>query len=212
MKPYVVILVFLAFVAVIWWLPDLNTSLIENVADRFGPVAIVILVAIGIVISPIPSGAVAMVAGAFYGTYTGGALTIAGAVLGAGCAFLMSRHFGRDWVASIDFPLARTLTRERSQNALMFTVLATRLVPFISFDAISYVAGLTPLAFWRFIGATAVGTAPVCIAFAAAGDTAMQGAIHPVTAVLLGGVTLLLPAVLLAARYLRPASISYPPT
>jgi uncharacterized membrane protein YdjX (TVP38/TMEM64 family) len=38
------------------------------------------------------------------------------------------------------------LSRERSQIWLMAVVFVSRLLPFISFDAISYAAGLTPQA------------------------------------------------------------------
>ena len=47
-----------------------------------------------------------------------------------------------------------------SQNRRMGIVLVTRLLPFISFDIVSYAAGLTPLALWRFAIATLAGIAP----------------------------------------------------
>lgn len=196
-----------ALFAVLVWValsaPDLDSAVVKDAARHFGPVTIVLLVALGIVVSPIPSGVVAMVAGALYGTYMGGALTIAGAVLGAASAFLLSRHLGRERLAALQFNMTQALTRDRSQTALMATVFATRLIPFISFDAVSYLAGLTPLAFWRFTLATAAGTTPVCLAFAAAGDTASQGGMHPAAMAGLAGVTLLVPAVLFTGRALR---------
>ncbi|MEM7719396.1 MAG: VTT domain-containing protein [Pseudomonadota bacterium] len=48
-------------------------------------------------------------------------------------------------------------------------VLVSRLVPFISFDAVSYVAGLTTITFRNFIIATTLGVMPVSLAFAALG-------------------------------------------
>lgn len=47
-----------------------------------------------------------------------------------------------------------------SQTALMGIVLVSRLLPFISFDIVSYAAGLTTLSFWRFAVATLVGIVP----------------------------------------------------
>lgn len=190
-----------AALAVLWWrLPEIDAALVETAAARFGPVAIVLLVALGIVVSPIPSGVVAMVAGALYGTWHGGSLTIAGAVLGAGTAFLIARYFGRNWLMASSSGVARSLTRHRSQNTLTAIIFASRLIPFISFDAVSYVAGVTPLRFWRFVAATAAGTAPVCLGFAAAGAKAADGTMNPVLLVAFGGVTLLLPLFLLARR------------
>jgi uncharacterized membrane protein YdjX (TVP38/TMEM64 family) len=42
----------------------------------------------------------------------------------------------------------------------MGTVFASRLMPFISFDIVSYAAGLTSLSFWRFAIATMAGIIP----------------------------------------------------
>ncbi len=42
----------------------------------------------------------------------------------------------------------------------MAAVFASRLLPFISFDLVSYAAGLTPLAPWRFACATLAGIIP----------------------------------------------------
>lgn len=208
-KPHITALAFLValMVAAVWLMPDLDHAFVETAVTRIGPLAIVLLVALGIVVSPIPSGAIALVAGALYGTALGGALTIAGAILGAGGAFLLSRHLGRGPLTGWDHPIARTLTRDRSQTALMATVFVTRLVPFISFDAVSYVAGLTPLRLWRFLVATAAGTTPVCLAFAHAGATAASGEMHPALLVALTGITLLVPAALLLARSLRAGAL-----
>ena len=42
----------------------------------------------------------------------------------------------------------------------MSIVFFSRLLPFVSFDIISYIAGLTTLSFWRFAIATIAGIAP----------------------------------------------------
>lgn len=190
----------IAMVALFWTLPDLDADLVKRLVHDIGPLAIVYLVALGIVISPIPSGAVALVAGALYGTLMGGALTIAGAVIGAATAFALSRHFGRHPVMASQTGLARLVTRDRSQNKLTALVFATRLIPFISFDAVSYLAGLTPIRFHRFVLATAAGTTPVCLAFAAAGASASEGEANPWLLSALCGITLLLPVCLWALK------------
>lgn len=47
-----------------------------------------------------------------------------------------------------------------SQNVLMGIIFISRLLPFISFDMISYAAGITSLSFWRFAIATLAGIIP----------------------------------------------------
>ena len=194
--------------AIIWYAPGLDVTFVESAVQHIGPAAIVLLVAVGIVVSPIPSGVVALVAGALYGTAMGGALTVLGASLGASCAFAISRYLGRGVLVSSQLSIARTLTRERSQGALMLTIFVTRLIPFISFDAVSYVAGLTPLRYWRFLVATFSGTAPVCIAFAATGNTAASGDVHPAIFGIAVGMTVVVPACVIAVRTVRARGIA----
>jgi uncharacterized membrane protein YdjX (TVP38/TMEM64 family) len=47
-----------------------------------------------------------------------------------------------------------------SQNALTAIVFISRLLPFVSFDLVSYAAGLTLLSLWRFALATLAGIIP----------------------------------------------------
>ena len=48
----------------------------------------------------------------------------------------------------------------------MWIVLVTRLLPFLSFDLVSYAAGLTPLSLWRFAAATLAGIIPASFVLA----------------------------------------------
>jgi len=195
-------------VAAVLVMPDLDPVQLREIVGRAGPAAVVILVAVGIVVSPIPSGAVAVVAGALYGVLWGGGLTVLGAGLGASIAFTLSRWLGRDVLVSSSLPGVDFLVRARSQNTLMLIVFATRLVPFVSFDAISYVAGVTPIKYWRFLLATLLGTTPVCFAFAALGHAHGDAEHGTIVLVLSVGVTLLLPVAGLAIRALQHASVS----
>ena len=125
----------------------------------WGPLAIVGLIATAVVLSPIPSAPIALAAGAAYGHFWGAAYVLAGAELGALIAFGLARFLGYD--------IVRTWFGDRldvgllgSQKVLMATVFLSRLLPFISFDIVSYAAGLTSLAFWRFALATLAGIIP----------------------------------------------------
>ncbi len=53
-------------------------------------------------------------------------------------------------------------------------MLIARLVPIVSFDIISYAAGLTPMRFRDFLGATLVGMAPATFLYAYLGEQAPQ--------------------------------------
>lgn len=128
-----------------------------------GPAAVVALMTLAIVMSPIPSAPIALAAGAAYGHLWGTVYVAAGAELGALTAFGVSRLAGYDAVQSWLGPRAGTGLLARfmaSQNALMGAVFISRLLPFLSFDAVSYAAGVTPLATWRFAVATLLGVIP----------------------------------------------------
>jgi uncharacterized membrane protein YdjX (TVP38/TMEM64 family) len=144
--------------------------------DRFGvwgPVVVVALEAIAIVASPLPSAPVALAAGALYGTAWGALLIVIGAVLGALIAFVIARCLGFEAIKR--WSMARkyldVLAKDHSQLWLMGAVFVSRLLPFVSFDAVSYIAGLTPLSFWRFALATTAGIVPVTFLLTYAGET-----------------------------------------
>ena len=137
------------------------TAIEENIesAGHWGPILIIALMILAIVFTPVPSAPVAMSAGAVYGHVWGTVYVVAGAELGAILAYVLARCLGysvlRRWFGEkLDVGLLG------SQNFLMGTVFITRILPFISFDIVSYAAGLSPLAFWRFAIATLAGIIP----------------------------------------------------
>lgn len=196
--------------AIAWWptLEDFfrvtgSTERMIGMISHVGPYFVVLLMALAIVASPIPSGPVALAAGAVYGTTAGGLLVWTGAVLGAVAAFLISRKLGYRVLQSSTVSAAVWLTRPRSQARLMIIILLSRLVPFISFDVVSYVAGLTSISFCRFFVATALGVLPLCFGFAAMGAGLKESELNRILALAACAVTLLLPAGMFLWRAVR---------
>ena len=153
-------------------LPTMDEAWLRGVIGQpgiWGPVALVGLMALAIVASPIPSGPIAIAAGAIFGTLHGAVYVIMGAVLGAVLAFGIARTFGHDAVRKSDNAVMKHIARPRSQWSLMAVVFASRLIPFVSFDAVSYAAGVTNLTYPRFTIATLAGCTPVSFALAAMG-------------------------------------------
>lgn len=148
----------------------------------WGPPALVVLMVAAILVSPVPSAPIALAAGAAYG-HTWGTLYVAlGSELGAICAFLLARYLGYEFVRRrFGDVLDRGMVG--SQNALTVTVLVSRLLPFVSFDIVSYAAGVTVLSFWRFALVTLAGILPASFALAHVGaqlgsvDDAASGAL-----------------------------------
>lgn len=124
-----------------------------------GPFLIIALMALAIIMSPIPSAPIALAAGALYGHTEGTVYVLIGAELGAIIAFYIARLLGVD-VLQKWFGGRFASNMPGSQNTLMGIVFISRLLPFVSFDIVSYAAGLTSLSFLRFAIATLVGITP----------------------------------------------------
>lgn len=198
-----VLFVFGATSLVLW-----RTGLLDRLLDgealkqavmqlgSLGPLLIIGLMTVAIVMSPIPSAPIALASGAAYGHVWGALYVAIGSETGALIAFGVSRLIGYDalnaWLGARR-PTGMLHRFIRSQNALMAVVFVTRLMPFLSFDIISYAAGLTPLKTWRFAIATLLGIMPASFLLAhfgdelASGDWRRAGA----TALALGFITLL---------------------
>jgi uncharacterized membrane protein YdjX (TVP38/TMEM64 family) len=182
-------------------LPHIERDRVEYWIDRAGPtgpVLIVLLMAASIVASPLPSAPFAMVSGAAYGQIAGTIYVALGAEIGALMAFLIARYLGRDhverWLGD-----KKSYGLLGSQNLLMLTVFGSRLLPFISFDAMSYAAGLSRLHLWRFLVATLAGILPASFVLAYFGSEAMSGDFGHAEWIVLGlGMMTALPLILAA--------------
>jgi uncharacterized membrane protein YdjX (TVP38/TMEM64 family) len=169
-------------------------------AGLWGPVVIVTLMTVAVVASPIPSAPIALAAGAAYGHLWGTVLVVIGAELGALIAFGLARSLGHDVLRRVfgDRVDAGLLG---SQTALMATVFASRLMPFVSFDMISYAAGLSRLHAWRFAVATLAGIVPASFLLAHFGGEAVSGDLRRATWAVLGlGLITGLPLLWIATR------------
>ncbi|MFZ1701151.1 MAG: VTT domain-containing protein [Pyrinomonadaceae bacterium] len=176
-----------------WWselLEQVNQRNIAGLVSRagmWGPAIVIGLMAVAVVMSPIPSAPIAIAAGATYGHAWGTLMIVSGAQFGAMIAFGLARWLGYDvlrrWLGErLDLGLLG------SQNVLMATIFVSRLLPFVSFDIVSYAAGLTRLAPWRFFLATLAGVLPASFLLAHfGGEMSMAGGAELMGWILVGG-------------------------
>lgn len=186
---------------VYWWLSETGTLMtimdanaLQARVDQmgaWGPVAIVALMMLAILVSPIPSAPIALAAGAAYGHAWGTLYVMLGAVGGAMAAFAVSRFVGYETVHRW-FGGRLSVGLIGSQNALTVIVFVSRLLPFLSFDVVSYAAGLTVLSSWRFAIATIAGIAPTSFLLAHFGSVIATGESDRIlySVLALGGLTL----------------------
>jgi uncharacterized membrane protein YdjX (TVP38/TMEM64 family) len=160
--------------------------------EHWGPIALVLLMAFAVVINPIPSAPIAMVAGALYGHTWGTLYVVIGAGSGAMIAFSIARLAGHELVKRM-FGDRINFGCLCSQNVMLGMVFVSRLIPFLSFDLISYGAGLTALKFWRFAVATFAGLIPSSFLLAHFGGELAVSDLESGMSILLllGGITLI---------------------
>ena len=201
----------LAMLGVWWFAPSvlvdatrlMDRETIEALVARagiWGPLLIIALMTGAVVASPIPSAPIALAAGAAYGHLWGTVQVVLGAELGALIAFGLGRVLGRDALKHV-FGARVDAGLLGSQNVLTGTVFASRLMPFVSFDMISYAAGLSSLQAWRFALATLAGILPASFLLAHVGIEAASGDMSRATWAVLGlGLVTGLPLLWIATR------------
>ena len=174
----------------------MNTELLHGHVTRagaYGPLLVMALMAGAIVVNPIPSAPIALAAGLAYGHTWGTLYVVIGAVTGAMIAFTIARLVGHE-ILYRWFGDKLKVGLLGSQNALTSIVFISRLLPFISFDIVSYAAGLTEITWWRFTLATTVGIIPTSFLLAHfGGEMATGDARRIATSVLALGTLTLIP-------------------
>lgn len=165
-------------------------------AGPLGPLALIGGMATAVVISPLPSLPIDIAAGAVFGPWLGTLYAAIGATLGSMISFGIARFLGREVVerfvgGHISF------CRNCSDHLLGRIVFATRLIPFVSFDLISYGAGLTKMSLRSFTLATFFGMLPLTFLYTYSGPLLIEG----------GVLSLTLGAVMVVAFLLLPVAI-----
>ena len=148
----------------------------------WAPVAFGATMAVSIIVSPIPNVPISAVLGMIYGPWVGTLIAICGAIVGAAGAFWIARHFGRSAVRALSGK-AVTFCEGCSQRTLSVLVFVARLIPVVSFDIVSYGAGLSTMGFWRFVAWSFIGMIPWTWFYTSFGSAVL---LNPVLATVLG--------------------------
>jgi uncharacterized membrane protein YdjX (TVP38/TMEM64 family) len=136
----------------------------------WAPVVSALVMVLQAVVAPLPAFVVAMANGLLFGAFWGTLLTWSTAMVGAVICFYLARALGRPAVERLVSRLAMNSVDDFFRRYGNNSVLIARLIPLLSFSAISYVAGVTSISFWGYLGATAVGLLPGTIVFCVMGQ------------------------------------------
>lgn len=146
---------------------------------QYGPAAAVVsflLMVFQSVIAPLPAFLITIANANLLGWWQGAILSWASAMVGAALCFWIARVVGREAVERLAGKNGIRQMEEFFQRHGTQSVLIARLLPFVSFDWVSYFAGLTSMRFWSFFLATGLGQLPATIVYSYVGGMLTGGA------------------------------------
>ena len=153
---------------------------VEGIRDyilSFGlwaPFASTLLMVLQALAAPLPSFVITFANGLAFGVLPGWALSLFGHTLAAAVCFWLARALGR---APVEVLVGRAGLESADRWFArwgLYAVLVARLVPGISFDVISYAAGITRMRFRRFLLATVLGIFPQTFVYSYLGHRAPE--------------------------------------
>lgn len=159
--------VFFLCLLICWWLqhpeinlftPDSFRNIVKSLG-LLGPLVYISLLALSVVISPVPSAPLAVVAGAIWGSTLAGIYSVIGGFIGSLIAYFLGRTLGRSAVKGLTGK-AIYFSKRRGEVYLGWLIFITRLLPILSFDLISYGAGITGISLPIYATATLLGMIP----------------------------------------------------
>ncbi len=164
-----------------------NVDAVIEYIRSFGAFAVVVsfcLMVFSSLLAPLPAFLITVSNAAIFGWWQGAILSWSSAMVGAALCFLIARALGRDVVEKFAGKGALAGVEGYFEKYGSKTILVCRLLPFVSFDAVSYFAGLTPIRFWPFFLATGLGQLPATIVYSYVGGMLTGGARWLVTGLL----------------------------
>lgn len=198
----ILILIFLVSFVIYYAIPSVNIfinniikmimtgdfEVVKEFVASYGPYAMAVsffMMILQSIAAPLPAFLITFANAGLFGWLTGAILSWSSAMVGAGVCFYIARILGRDVVEKI-------VTKQGLESVDGFfkeyggkSIMIARLLPFISFDIVSYAAGLTSMSFSSFMIATGIGQLPATIVYSYVGGMLTGGARMVVTGLLI---------------------------
>jgi hypothetical protein len=121
------------------------------------------------IVAPLPAFVLTFANANLFGWWQGAILSWSSAMAGAAVCFYIARILGRDVAERLTSKTGLKQIDEFFEKYGNNTILICRLLPFVSFDYVSYAAGLTSMSFWDFFIATGIGQLPATIVYSYVG-------------------------------------------
>lgn len=201
-KKAIVVAVLMAAVASYFLVPAVNQlvgqitkmfasgdfTAVEKFVESYGVYAVLVsflLMIFQSVAAPLPAFLITFANANLFGWWQGAVLSWTSAMAGAAVCFLIARILGRDVVEKLTSRGGLQSIDRFFEKYGKQSILIARLLPFISFDIVSYAAGLTSVNFWAFFLATGIGQLPATIIYSYVGGMLTGGAKYFVTGLMI---------------------------
>ena len=162
----------------IFYLSSLDIDSLKQYILSYGalaPIISFILMIVQSVAAPLPAFLITFANAALFGWVWGAVLSWSSAMAGAALCFFIAKFLGRDVVEKLTSKYAIDSIDDFFDKYGKYTILVCRLLPFISFDIVSYAAGLTSMEFLPFFIATGIGQLPATIVYSYVGGMLTGG-------------------------------------
>ena len=128
------------------------------------------------ILAPLPAFLITFANAALFGWVYGALLSWSSAMIGALLCFYIAKMLGREVVEKLTSKIALKSVDAFFEKHGVYAILIARLLPFISFDIVSYAAGLTRMSLRSFLIATGLGQLPATLIYSYAGEMLTGGA------------------------------------
>lgn len=152
----------------IFILNNVDVGMVKNYILSFGmlaPIVSFVLMVLQSIIAPLPAFIITFANAGLFGWINGAILSWTSSMVGAALCFYIAKFLGRDVVVKLTSNEALNKVDNFFGRYGKFAILIARLLPFISFDIVSYAAGLTSMKFTTFFIATGIGQLPATIIY-----------------------------------------------
>lgn len=158
---------------------SLDVAKVKEYILSFGilaPIVSFFLMVFQSVAAPLPAFLITFANAGLFGWWKGAILSWSSAMAGAALCFFIARFYGRTVVEKLTSKFALESVDIFFEKYGKYAILIARLLPFVSFDIVSYAAGLTSMGFWSFFWATGLGQLPATIVYSYVGGMLVGGA------------------------------------
>ncbi|MGB6151478.1 MAG: TVP38/TMEM64 family protein [Pricia sp.] len=136
-----------------------------------GPVVLILAMIAQMFLLVVPTILLMVVSILAYGPIWGSLIVFASVFAASSVGYFIGSYFGDTVVTQIIGRKSEQKVKDFLDDYGFWAVIVTRLNPFLSNDAISFVGGLLRMGYWKFIGATLVGIAPLTVFIAIMGKS-----------------------------------------